>query len=374
LLYLAVGECRCAEQSEAQSHSKLPKIRLAKDGRGFETERGNPFIPFGVNYYRPGTGWAPQVWKEYDATATREDFARMKALGVNCVRVFLTYGSFYREPGVLEPEGLAKFDEFLSIAEAAGIYVHPTGPDHWEGPPAYDPAIENEDLVKALAAFWKLFAARYVGRSVIFSYDLRNEPEVPWDSPQINKRWNAYLEKTYRTTSALKQVWGMDEEPRFGSVQAPPASDSQGSKALLDYQKLRESLADQWTEAQVQAIKSVDPAALVTVGLIQWSVPTLLPAGVRHYSGFNPQRQAKFLDFMEVHFYPLARGAYDYQRPADEVANMAYLESLVREVARPGNLSSWPSSAGTVAGSRVLIGASIPPQVRNSTPATVRTW
>jgi hypothetical protein len=105
---------------------------------------------------------------------------------------------------------------------------------------------------------------------------------------------------------------------------------------LLEYQRFRESLADQWAETQAQAIKSADPAALVTVGLIQWSVPTLLPGGVRHYSGFNPQRQAKFLDFMEVHFYPLARGAYDYQRPEDEIANMAYLESVVREVTRPG--------------------------------------
>jgi len=29
-----------------------------------------------------------------------------------------------------------KFDQFLEIAEASGIYVHPTGPEHWEGPPS----------------------------------------------------------------------------------------------------------------------------------------------------------------------------------------------------------------------------------------------
>ena len=88
-----------------------------------------------MNYYRPGTGWAPQVWKQFDAEATRKDFARMKELGINCVRVFLTYHSFYTDPGVLKKEGLEKFDQFLGLAEQAGIYVHPTGPDHWEGPP-----------------------------------------------------------------------------------------------------------------------------------------------------------------------------------------------------------------------------------------------
>ena len=63
----------------------------------------------------------------------------MKELGVNCVRVFLTYGSFYTDPGVLRQEGLEKFDQFLDLAEKAGIYVHPTGPDHWEGLPNWRP-------------------------------------------------------------------------------------------------------------------------------------------------------------------------------------------------------------------------------------------
>ena len=61
----------------------IERVRIAKDGRTFETEAGKPFVPFGVNYYRPGTGWAPQVWKQFDAEATRKDFARMKELGIN---------------------------------------------------------------------------------------------------------------------------------------------------------------------------------------------------------------------------------------------------------------------------------------------------
>ena len=84
----------------------LPKVRIAMDGRTFETEAGKPFVPFGVNYHPPGTGWAPQVWKQFDAEATRKDFARMKELGINCVRVFLSYGSFYTDPGVLVTVGL----------------------------------------------------------------------------------------------------------------------------------------------------------------------------------------------------------------------------------------------------------------------------
>jgi endo-1,4-beta-mannosidase len=266
----------------------LPKIRVAADGRTFVTENGKPFVPFGVNYYRPDTGWAPQVWKKFDADAIRRDFVMMKSLGVNCVRVFLSYGSFFTEPNALDAAGLAKFDQFLSIAEEAGIYVHPTGPDHWEGLPTWarGDRIGDPKILATTENFWRLFAQRYRGRNVIFAYDLLNEPSVPWNPPE-----------------------GAD---------------------VLAYQRSREDIADEWTRRQVAAIKAVDPQALVTVGLIQWSVPALLP-GVKHYSGFRPSRQAKFLDFMEIHFYPL-----DNKGAEPETRNLAYLESVVREVAATG--------------------------------------
>lgn len=282
---------------------ELPKVQVAKNGAGFVTKNGKAFVPFGVTYYRPGTGWAPQVWKQFDAEATRKDFARMKELGVNCVRVFLSYGSFYHEPGVLDTNGMAKFDEFLAIAEDAGIYVHPTGPDMWEGPPSWPVGgIEDQQNLGRLEIFWKLFAARYRGRGVIFAYDLRNEPSVGWDT-----------------------VGG-----------APSKKDGLKDRELLDFQAKREYCADEWTRRQSAAIKSVDPKALVTVGMIQWSVPYLLPGSVANYSGFRPQHQAKYLDFLEIHFYPLEDGGYKYGGSKSEARNLAYLESLVREAKQPG--------------------------------------
>jgi hypothetical protein len=323
--------------AHARSSPGLPKVRIAGNGRGFSTETGAPFVPLGVTYYRPGTGWAPQVWRQFDAEATRKDFARMKELGVNCARVFLSYHSFYTDPGVLRPEGLAKFDEFLALAEEAGIYVHPTGPDHWEGPPNWQPvAIEDPRTLDALESFWKLFARRYRGRNVIFAYDLKNEPEVGWDSELLKSRWNAWLQERYGTAEKAAAAWGTGNQPQLGGILAPPAKDALKDAKLLDYQAFREAIADEWTRRQAAAIKSADPEALVTVGLIQWSVPALLPGNVRYYAAFRPERQAKLLDFLEIHFYPFARGAYDYRNPADELANLAYLESVVREAARPG--------------------------------------
>ena len=326
-----------ALSAQGTSSNALPKIRIAQDGRTFVTETGKPFVPLGVNYYRPGTGWAPQVWKQFDPEATRKDFARMKELGVNCVRVFLTFGSFYRKPGVLESEGLAKFDQFLTLAEEAGIYVHPTGPDHWEGAPEWKPvSIEDEQTVSALEAFWRSFASRYRGRNAIFAYDLRNEPELTWDSQILREKWNVWLQKKYGTIQGLISAWAATNEMRFGAILPPLDKDALKSRQLLDYQTFREEIADEWTRRQAAAIKAADPNAMVTVGLIQWSVPVVLSGSIRYYSAVRPERQAKFLDFMEVHFYPLARGAFEYRDEGEELANLAYLESVVREVARSG--------------------------------------
>jgi endo-1,4-beta-mannosidase len=315
----------------------LPKILIAKDGHSFVTEQGKPFVPFGLNYFRPGTGWAPQVWKKFDAEATRKDFARMKELGVNCVRVFLSYGSFLVETNRLSPEGLAKFDQFLEIAEQAGIYVHPTGPDHWEGHPAWAATdrYADEGALGAVEFFWREFAARYRGRSVIFACDLLNEPVVAWDTPPMRKKWNRWLEKKYGSVDKLAQAWGtINQNLSFGSISVPPKEDCARCARLLDFQHFREEIADDWTCRQVTAIKAFDPRALVTVGLIQYSVPSPIGA-VWQYSAFRPEYIARFLDFMEIHFYPLANGVYQYAS-GDEARNLAYLESVVREVARCG--------------------------------------
>ena len=145
--------------------SRFPKVRIAKDGRSFETDAGQPFVPFGVTYYRPGTGWAPQVWKQFDAEATRKDFARMKELGINCVRVFLTYHSFYSDPGVLQAakgwRSSTSSSAWRSRRASTSIPPAPTiGKDRRTGSRwrSADPR-----TLQYTEQFWKLFAARYRG-------------------------------------------------------------------------------------------------------------------------------------------------------------------------------------------------------------------
>ncbi len=315
---------------------RLAKVRIAADGSGFVRD-GRPFMPIGLTYFRPHTGWAPQVWKRFDPEATRADFRRLKAMGVTVVRVFLTYGSFLQSRGQLDSEGLAKLDRFLDIAEEAGIYVHPTGPDHWEGTPGWarGDRYAEEDLLKAQESFWTALAARYRGRGVIWAYDLLNEPEIRWEGEAMRARWNRWLEATYKTPQAVAAAWGVPVNAIQLGILPVPARTSPAGPLLRDYQHCRESIATEWTRRQAAAIRAADPDALVTVGLIQSSVPLNL-AGPWHYAAFRPRQIAPWLDFLEVHFYPLDGGVYHYENAAAEQRNLAYLHAVVREAAAPG--------------------------------------
>ena len=218
-----------------------------------------------------------------------------------------------------------------------GIYVHPTGPDHWEGTPAWaiGDRYAEEDLLRAQEAFWAALAARYRGRGVIWAYDLLNEPEVRWDGQAMASRWNQWLETTYKTPKAMADAWGVPiGKLQLGAVPIP-ARTSPADHGLRDYQRFRESIAGEWTRRQAAAIRAADPEALVTVGLIQWSVPLNL-AGPWHYAAFRPRQIAPWLDFLEVHFYPLDGGVYHYENAEAERRNLAYLHAVVREAVVPG--------------------------------------
>jgi hypothetical protein len=309
---------------EVSTAGNPPRIRVDAAGKGFVDAAGRRFTPCGVSYYRPGTGWAPQLWKQFDAEATRRDFQRMKRMGLNVARVFVTFGSFYSQPGQLDPAGLAAFDRLLDLADEAGLYLHPTGPEHWEGMPPWTQGLGdvlhnfgNEAGLKALEDFWRMFAGRYRGRSTIWAYDLRNEPTVAWDTPQSRVKWD-----TWRTA-------------RQQAIVPVPEKNAPPSAVLADYQRFRESLAEAWVARQARAIRAADPEALVTVGLLQWSVPAQ-PMPAYQYTGFRPEIIARHLDFMELHYYPLAKGTYRYENQAAEDANLAVLECMARECAKPG--------------------------------------
>lgn len=124
--------------SSAAERSKMHLIMVTADGQGFaELDSGRPYIPFGTNYYDPHTGWAPKIWRQFDAEKVRQHFRLMSEIGVNCARVFLTAASFQPNAETIDERSLKKLDTLVKVARETGIRLILTGPDHWEGSPSY---------------------------------------------------------------------------------------------------------------------------------------------------------------------------------------------------------------------------------------------
>ena len=154
-----------------QVGSKMGLITVSQNGKSFvEQSSGRPYVPFGVNYYDPNTGWAPKIWRQFDPNHVTRHFEVMHDLGVNCARVFLTAATFQPDVNAIDEKALAKLDTFIGIARQSGIRLILTGPDHWEGSPAYwkPDRFAGEQALKALDNFWRTLGQRYRGEPAIF--------------------------------------------------------------------------------------------------------------------------------------------------------------------------------------------------------------
>ena len=299
-------------------------------------EKGSdrPFVAVGVNYFGPHIGWAPQLWRQFQGETVRQHLQMLREQGFNAIRVFLTYDSFHRERGPVNPEGQGKFKQLMSICRELGIYVMPSGPDHWEGVPEWRQGADrfaDDNILQADEAWWRNFTAQWRDEPAILAWDLLNEPMVTWDSPAMKPKWNAWLRQQYGTVERIASAWGLaaDKVGALGEIAVPPKEPAPNNVRLLDYQRFRESVGGEWTRRMAAAIRSADPNHLITIGYIQWVSGVYLPS-VWHYAGFDLKANARHLDFMTIHFYPLAP-----PRPCDGpeglAYNTAYLEALLYE-------------------------------------------
>ncbi len=318
--------------SRAAEPANMQLIVIRPDSCGFEErDSGRSYFVFGTNYYDPHTGWAPKIWRRFDSEKVRRYFQVMSELGVNCARVFLTAGSFQPNAETIEEKSLEKLDALIEIARETGIRLLLTGPDHWEGQPSYwrPDRFAGETALQALERFWDVVGRRYRGEPAIFAWDLLNEPHLPWFIEQWRPKWNTWLQKKYGSWESLRAAWGdeLTEKERWDNVAVAKNQPDSANPRLRDWQLFREHLADQWVHRQVEAIRRADPTHLITVGYIQWSYPLIRPGNPSRYSAFNPHRQARWLDFVTIHFYPTLGNPFGSEENWDE--NLGYLQAVL---------------------------------------------
>jgi len=290
-------------------------IRVAHNGWTLEESRtGKPFIPIGCNYYDPAAnGWPPKIWKQFNKRRVSEHFKMMADLGINAIRVFISWASFMPREGKLSHEALDKCGDLLSMAKASGIRVNLTGPDFWEGYPkwlspgdfvGYQHFIDPRYL-DAHSTFWELLAEHFREEETIYAFDLANEPFMPWSGTRMEKLWNEWLVRKFPSISSLKSQWGKPASRglRFGEIPIPPNVRRPGSRHLIDYQKFREEMALRWVKNTISAIRRVEKNHLITVGLHQSGFPLeeIIPS---RYTAFNPHILKSEVDYIALHWYP----------------------------------------------------------------------
>ena len=128
------------------------------------------FEPAGVNYYPMETPWF-DFWIKFDTSIVKQDFARIKDLHLNTIRIFVFYELF--GAGNVKPEMLEKLDQLLELAYQYDLKVVVTLFDFL---PSYEvqfyPSTEKQ---------LKEILSRYKGHPAILAWDLKNEPDLDFE-------------------------------------------------------------------------------------------------------------------------------------------------------------------------------------------------
>ena len=249
-------------------------VRVADDGRGFIlSDSHQRFVPWGMNYGNSGR-LLEDFWATEWPTIAR-DFADMKALGANVVRVHLQIGKFMDGPERPNQQSLDRLSDLLSLAERTGLYLDLTGLACYrtKDVPAWYDALDDPKRWNAQCEFWKAVAARCARSPAAFCYDLMNEPLAPGGHREPGK-W--YSGSNFGGYDFLQFI------------------------ALDQGKQPREQVARDWIATLSKAIRRQDQRHLITVGLLPWD------AKWGYLSGFLPEKIAPELDFVCVHIYPEA--------------------------------------------------------------------
>jgi hypothetical protein len=235
------------------------------------TRSQKPFTPWGFNY-ATNKRLLEDFW-DADWPTLAADFAEMKQLGANVVRLHLQFARFMDAPDRPNPHALAQLAKLLDLAEKTGLYLDLTGLACYrtaDVPPWYD-ALDEKHRWAAQANFWSAVAQACAKSHAVFCYDLMNEPVVPGDKRPPGKWYSG------------KPLGGFDF---VQFITLDPAG------------RKREDVAALWIRTLTAAIRKHDPDHPITVGLLPWV------KGWGHLSGFIPETVAPELDFLAVHLYP----------------------------------------------------------------------
>jgi SAM-dependent methyltransferase len=255
-------------------YKDLERVVVATNAAGFMlTPSGRPFQPLGFNYDHDEQGRLLEDYWETQWSKVEEDLGEMRRLGANVVRIHLQFARFMLDETTADPRALQRYRRLLQTAEHHGLRLDVTGLGCYQKTdvPAWYDALDESRRWAAQAAFWTAVARAGRESGAIFCYDLMNEPVAPSGAGQ-GKDWLG--------------------PPFAGKYFVQWISRENNGRP-------RPEIARAWLRQLARAIRHEDPSRLLTVGLVDWSLPR---PGLD--SGFHPRVISPELDFISVHLYP----------------------------------------------------------------------
>ena len=261
------------QPKEPSRQEGLEFIRVSKDGRRFVmSESGSGFTPWGFNYDHDAANRLLETYWIEEWSAVEGDFAEMKQLGANTVRIHLQVSKFMKSAEETNRGSLDRLARLVGLAEKIGLHLDVTGLgcyDKKDVPEWYN-QLDEKQRWAVQARFWEAVAITCQNSPAIFCYDLMNEPVVTEDKKSRDWTPGAFGDRYF--------------------VQ----------RLTLDFAGRSEiQIAEAWVNQLVAAIRRHDSRHLITVGAIPWAMtwPNAKPL-------FYSKEVSRNLDFVSLHFYP----------------------------------------------------------------------
>lgn len=352
----------------------VPRITVS----GSEFYRsGVRFVPRGSNYLAKDAAGSPFEPGRYDHAAATSALASMASNRYNVVRVRIHQVEIYDAngtPGAADPRQtaldqgyLANMASFVNEAAARGVYVMLVAdfiPDNGSATSKYEPSqgayingtwmsrrnqfylydkmIDAQrtflnDLLRGLVSYGTTL-------SNVFSYNLSNEQFfVSTEKPFTNGS----------DTISGNEIVGTQD------------GGSYDMRSTTAQQQMMDNNLRQWANKMRDAIRLVDPQALVGVGFFSPTQGGDKGWVVRTLGAF-----ASSADFVDVHAYP------EYGKTLQTIMNAVQRGSYVKPIVMGELGSRYPNTGGTVAvtTSASAAGSQLQTWIRDSCATTGARW
>ena len=281
------------------------------EGRGefYDRLSGERFVPRGNNLVR--VAWYQDIGGErifyhsnfntdlYDPDRSERSLQEMGAAGYNLVRVFLSGACrdncLGNPAGGLSPAYIANLADFLQRAKAHGLYVMITT----DAEPGLGGDVELLDTT--WSSDFEGYNTHYLRRGGILA-----GAQFWQDLIAALQRQGAPLEAIF--AYALRNELFFEANLKPLSLTSGTVSTANGKTYEMSSQEEKQRMMDEglvhYLDQVRQAIRSVDPSALVTVGFFVPQAPHPLRVGDPRLINTSPAIWETQLDFIDLHPYP----------------------------------------------------------------------